>query len=220
MNEERIPCPKCGQPMQKSARYCIHCGTINAAYETNKKVVSAINKSIADYNTGKMPLIKEKNKGAAIANNTGNRKLAFILTYLLYLLMIIMTGIATYLTGVNTFDILIMSSYPMTIILISVMFLYIYSIELIFMKCNKPWCDGLVPIYNLIVLGDITFHKKYIGLLSFVPIIGQIFLLVMLYKLGEKFKYSGLLTMLFSILFIPIIGYSDHLYEGNADGTS
>lgn len=215
MNEnQKIPCPKCGEMMNATARYCMKCGTINPNLETNRVLTKSIQKSINDYKTGKSPLLNESNSNIGIANNTGNRKFAFYVTYLLYLFCVIVIGLATYLTGINTLDLLIISSYPMTVILLSIAFLYIYGIELVFMKCNKPWWAGLVPIYNLMVLGDIAFHNKYIGLLSFVPIIGQLFLLVVLYQIGVKFKYNGLLTALLSVVYIPIIGYGDHLYEG------
>lgn len=212
--QERIPCPKCGELMYRTARCCTHCGTINPDYVQNKNLLKTIQKSISEYQTGKMPLIKEKSGQAQTANNTGNRIFAFYVTYLLYILFIVATAISSYITGITSFDILIMSTYPLTIVTVSVMFLYIYSIELVFMKCNKPWWGGLVPIYNLMVLGEIAFHKKYIGLLSLIPGLGLIFLLVMLYKIGEKFKFSGLLTALFSIIVIPYLGFSDRLYEG------
>lgn len=217
MNEnvvEKIPCPKCGELMPKTARYCLRCGTINPELETNRILKKSIQKSINDYKAGRTELINEGKGQVSIASNTGNRKLAFNVTYLLYLFLIIVTGAITYLSGINTFDLLIISSYPMTVVLLSIMFLYIYGIELVFIKCNKPWWGGLVPIYNIMVLGDIAFHNKYIGLLCFVPVIGQIFLLVVLYRIGTKFKYNGLLTALLSIIYIPIIGYGDHLYEG------
>lgn len=212
--QERIPCPKCGQLMYKTSRCCTHCGTINPDYVHNNNLLKNIQKSIDEYQTGKTPLIKEKSSQAQIANNTGNRIFAFYVTYLLYILFIVVTAISSYMTGITSFDILIISTYPLTIITVSVIFLYIYSIELVFMKCNKPWWAGLVPIYNLMVLGEIAFHKKYIGLLSLIPGLGLIFLLVMLYQIGEKFKFNGLLTALFSIIVIPYLGFSDRLYEG------
>lgn len=216
MNEEksrRIPCPKCGELMSVDARCCTHCGTLNPDFINNQTLYDNVQKSIKDYKAGKTPLLKERQGQAHEANNTGNRNFAFYVTYFLYLLMIAVTAFAAFSTGINSFDILIISSYPMTLVMLSILFLYIYSIELMFMKCNKPWWAGLVPIYNIMVLGDIAFHNKYIGLICFVPIIGQIFLLVILYKIGEKFKYNGMFTALLSIIFVPIIGFADHLYE-------
>ena len=216
MNEEikRIPCPKCGELMNASSRYCIRCGTINPNFESNKIVQKAIKQSIDSYKTGQSPLIREGDNNIAIASNTGNRKFAFLVTYLLYVGIILIIGLVTYLNGINTFDFLIVSTFPMTVVVISLFFLYIYSIELIFMKCNKPWWGGLVPIYNVMVLGDIAFHNKYIGLITLLPVIGPIFMLVIFYKLGEKFKYNKVLTALLSVIYIPIIGFADHLYEG------
>lgn len=215
-NEKKIPCPKCGELMRADARCCIKCGTVNAAYETNKLVLDSTQEAINDYKAGKTELIiaHKKNQQVGLANNTGNREFSFYVTLFLYLFCVIVIGLSTYSSGVTSFDTLIISSFPFLLMFISIVFLYIYSIELVFMKCNKPWWAGLVPIYNMLVLAEITFSNKYLGLICLVPIIGQLFTLAMFYKLGEKFKYSGLLTALLSIIYMPIIGYGDHLYEG------
>ncbi|MBQ6497217.1 MAG: zinc ribbon domain-containing protein [Bacilli bacterium] len=212
----KIPCPKCGELMYADARYCMRCGTINTANESNKALKKAVQQSINSYKAGKTPLINEGNTQTAIASNTGNRKFAFMVTYFLYLGIILLTGIATYLTGINSFDLLIISTYPMTVLLLSVFFIYIYSIELIFMKCNKPWWAGLVPIYNVMELGDIAFHNKYVGLITLIPGVGILFLLAMFYKIGDRFNYNAFITMILSLIYIPVIGFSDHLYEGKA----
>ena len=217
MNGDSIPkiaCPKCGEMMNADARYCMRCGTINPNLETNKILKKNIQTTIDEYKSGKAPLIKEKSSIAAAANNTGNRTFAFYVTYLLYIVTLIVIGFSAYKNGINTLDFLIISEYPELVIIVSLIFIYIYSTELIFMKCNKQWWAGFIPIYNLMITGDITFHNQYIGLLSLVPVIGQIFMLVMFYKLGEKFKYNGWLTMIFFVIALPIIGLSDHLYEG------
>ena len=97
MNEnQKIPCPKCGELMNATARYCMKCGTINPNLETNRVLTKSIQKSINDYKSGKSPLLNEGNSNIGIANNTGNRKFAFYVTYLLYLFCIIVTGLVTY----------------------------------------------------------------------------------------------------------------------------
>ena len=101
----------------------------------------------------------------------------------------------------------------MASIIISISFIYIYSIELICMKCNKPWWSGLIPIYNMFVLCDILYHKKWLGILTLIPIIGQIFILVMFYKLGKSFKFNGILTALLSFIYIPVIGFGTSLFN-------
>ena len=35
----KIPCPKCGELMYADARYCMRCGTINTANESNIKII-------------------------------------------------------------------------------------------------------------------------------------------------------------------------------------
>ena len=112
MNEEksrRIPCPKCGELMSVDARCCTHCGTLNPDFINNQTLYDNVQKSIKDYKAGKEPLLKERQGQAHEANNTGNRNFAFYVTYFLYLLMIAVTAFAAFSTGINSFDILIIS---------------------------------------------------------------------------------------------------------------
>lgn len=215
-NGYTITCPKCGNEMNSNARYCMKCGYINTEHESNKSMKKYVKNVKTTYQVGSGDIItnNENNSGISIATNTGNKKLAFFVTYFIYLLIVVLSLYSTISNGVNSLDTLIISYFPIMLITISIMFLYIYSFELVFMKCNRPWWIGLIPIYNLIVLSDIVFHKKYIGILVLIPGINILFILIVLYKLGKKFNYNGILTVLFSFIFIPLMAYSHHVYEG------
>jgi len=97
---------------------------------------------------------------------------------------------------------------------VSISFIMTYAQELVYMKMNYPWWTSLIPFVNLYVLSDAIYHNKLLNLLVFVPVIGQFYLLVLLYKMGQSFKYSGLLTVLFPFIMFPIIGFGSAAFNG------
>ena len=169
-NSYTITCPKCGEEMKSDARYCMKCGYINTDHEANKTMKKYVKNVATTYQVGSGGIIAEDtntNKNSiSLATNTGNRKIAFFITYAIYLVLVAIGLHTAVSNGVNNLETLALSTFPLTLLTISILFLYIYSLELVFMKCNKPWWVGLIPVYNLIILGEITFHKKYIGLLT------------------------------------------------------
>ena len=92
--------------------------------------------------------------------------------------------------------------------------MYLYAFELIFVKCNKRWWGALIPVYNCLILSEIVFNKRWLGLICIIPIIGQIFFVVLFYHLAKKFRYNGAIAVIFMIAYILIIGYGNHLFEG------
>ena len=91
-----------------------------------------------------------------------------------------------------------------------------YSIELVYMKMNKKWWSALIPIYNMMVLSDAVLKSSLLGLIVFIPVIGQIFLLYIIFKLGLAFKKSGFLTVLFPFIMFPVIGFGSSSFEGRS----
>ena len=85
-----------------------------------------------------------------------------------------------------------------------------------YMKMNKPWWAALVPFYNYFVLSDAIFNNMFLGFLIFVPIVGNIYMLILYYKLGKAFNKNGVLTVLFPLIMIPIIGFGDSLYNNRS----
>ena len=215
-----IYCSRCGEPMKSNARYCMKCGNLNSNHEANKNMMPYIkdnDKNNNTYQIGSGKFIVGQNQSnqsrEAFANNTGNKRVCFWLNYVIFIFTLLIAFLISK-DSITDFTTLAISPLPVVAIITSLYFLYVYSIELIFMKCNKPWWAWFIPVYNLMILGEITFQNKKIGLIGLIPIIGQIFFLVMIYKLGTQFKYSGLLTVLFSFIFIPIIGFGSNTYDG------
>ena len=85
-----------------------------------------------------------------------------------------------------------------------------------YMKMNKPWWAALVPFYNYFVLSDVIFNNMFLGFLIFVPIVGSIYMLILYYKLGKAFNKNGILTALFPLIMLPIIGFGDSLYNNRS----
>lgn len=209
-----IYCSRCGAEMNSKSRYCMKCGNLNSDHEANESMKPYIKDNTESYQVGSGGYISGDTIQLGIGNNTGNRKFCFIVNFGIYMIIMIMSIMIALLQ--TNMDILAIrdSFISYVVIIVSILFLYMYSIELVFMKCNKPWWSGLIPIYNFMVLSDILYKKKMLGLITLIPIIGQIYLIIMIYTLGKRFKFNGLLTVLLSFIFIPIMGFGTSLYMG------
>lgn len=215
-NQEMMICPKCGSQMSTTSRCCLKCGWLNPNDPANQNMqhyVSHDENTLYQVGSGQN-IIQDTNQViTSVISNSGNTTICFLLNYLIYMAIILFSFFTIVGNNVTDFNFIKNSSFPYIAFGMSVLFLYIYSMQLIFIKCNKRWWYFLIPIYNLFVLSDIVYKKKWLGILLLIPVIGQIFLLVVLYKLGTKFKYNGLLSMLFPIIYIPLMGFGSRLYE-------
>lgn len=212
-------CPRCGSEMNSNSRYCMKCGYLNPTDPANQGMNKFMAKEKQEiYQIGSGQTIVQNNDNnqvtISIASNTGNRLVCFLLNYLIYIGIVIVSFILLVGNKVVDLNSIKNSLFPDVVLAISIAFIYIYSIQLIFVKCNQKWWYALIPFYNLFVLCDIVFRKKWLGIILLIPVIGQIFLLVILYKMAMRFKYSGLLAILFPIIFVPLMGFGTRLYEG------
>lgn len=218
-----IYCSRCGNEYSSDARYCMKCGNLNPDHPQNKKYSKFINNHMEGYTVGGGQVQVEVNKNEVTGNgvnislgsNTGNFNTCFNINLLLYLL--IMLGSGLFFAYTNNFDWkgILASNLYLVWIIVSVLYLLLYSVELVYMKMNKPWWSSLIPIYSNVVLADAVFKKPFIGVLTIIPIVGFIIQLVLWYKMGSKFKKSGLFTTLLPIIMFPIIGYGGSAFEGN-----
>lgn len=219
-HDDVLLCPRCGAEMKSDARYCMKCGNLNYNHKDNASLKKYIKNNKFTYVVGQGNFIKNDSTKKnliinSLATNTGNKFLCFIINILIFLFIIIMNILPKVNNGEIDFNSLAVSSFPIIIIISSILIIYFYSAELIYMKANKRWWSALVPIYNIMVLADITFDNKYLGLITLIPFIGPIFLLVMFYKLGKQFKYNGFLTAIFFPIMIPIIGFGHNFYRNH-----
>ncbi len=215
-NDYTIFCSRCGAEMKSSARYCMKCGNLNPDHPENKSMEKFIPKSQGYFvGSGKSIVgTLDPNSGLilSVANNTGSSKLCFLLTFGIYFIIVFLIGLSTVLSLSNIYDI-IYTNLAVIFLIISIIFIFVYSSERMYMKMNKPWWAALVPFYNYFVLSEAVFNNMFLGFLIFVPIVGNIYMLILYYKLGKSFNKNGVLTALFPLIMIPIIGFGDSLYN-------
>ena len=219
-NDESYVCSKCGNVVKLSSRYCMKCGQINPSHPANADFIknSGFKEQMlsSNYQLGGgniIPGVAGSESAIPIATNTGNTKLCFILNFSAYILITILCVFVT-ISGLEfSLDAILHSNIPFLLFGLSLFFLFTYASQLLFIKSNKRWWTSFIPIYNIFVLSEIAFNKKILGLVAFIPIIGEFYLLAMFYKIGKRFQFSGLLSMLFFPLILLAIAYGSHIYD-------
>ena len=78
---------------------------------------------------------------------------------------------------------------------------------------NERWWSALIPIYNMFILSYRGMGNYLFGILSLIPVVNIFYLLVLFYKIGQKFKFNGILFMIFWPLFIPVCGFGANPFD-------
>ena len=112
------------------------------------------------------------------------------------------------------YDFKIFTYYPKTlganIFMVLFVILMLFSMAKIYKKANQPAWGAFIPVYNLFVLSEMVFGIGWLFVLEFLPYyLGYIFGLVSFFMLGKKFNTSGILTMLFPFIMIPVIAFNN-----------
>lgn len=86
----------------------------------------------------------------------------------------------------------------------------------VFVKAGKPGWAAIIPIYNMIVLLEITGKPIWWFILLLIPLVGFIVYIIVLIELAKRFGKGvgfaiGLLFLPF--LFFPILGFGDAQYH-------
>jgi hypothetical protein len=103
------------------------------------------------------------------------------------------------------------------ILILAVAALMIISMWKIFAKAGKPGWASLIPVYNLVVMVQISGKPEWWILLMFIPFVNIIVGIMVIIAMAEKFgKSSGFaLGLIFlPIFFYPILAFDDSVYEG------
>lgn len=84
----------------------------------------------------------------------------------------------------------------------------------IFKKAGKNTKNSFIPVYNLIILFDITELPRTLFPMMFCPIINLLMILILLYRLSIVYQTSlpfaiGLIFL--SIIFLPILNFSKYV---------
>ena len=109
---------------------------------------------------------------------------------------------------------IVTSQLPYYIIGFSIFSIELYSMQLVFMKMNKPWWSAVIPFYNFYQMADAIYGPSLIRTLTLIPIVGQVVSLYLLYKMGDCFKESRLSTLLLAFVMFPIIGFGESSFYG------
>ena len=112
-------------------------------------------------------------------------------------------------------------SFATWIFTIAISVLEIVSMWKIYTKAGKPGWAAIIPVYNIVVLFQITGMNPWLILLLFVPFVNFIampVLMIMVYaKLAKAFDKSGgfAVGLIFlNVIFLPILAFSDAEYKG------
>ena len=214
-------CSRCGNIVNIGARCCTKCGNLNPNHPDNKSFAKYMGKESYSTSSGIDPtnqvnrnVINSKTVNLAFGSHMGNYNLCFLLNLAIYLGG--MFAIIIYYLTMSKFqvDAFLLTPVYYFIWILSFGILYIYSYELLFMKMNIPWWAALIPIYNIVAFANAVQEKKILNLLLLVPIIGEIYLLYLLYKMGKDFNKPGLLTILLFGIMVPIIAYGSSAFKG------
>lgn len=111
--------------------------------------------------------------------------------------------------------------YIWSLVLTLSIFLFLILILISWWKLNvkfgrKGWIC-LIPMYNVLCLGQDLFGKKLYGVFLLIPVINFIFIVIFCYRIGKMFGKKTSVCILTAILpqiFIPITAFDDSKYIG------
>ncbi len=246
MNNDKMMCPRCGTEMKINSRYCMKCGYLNYNHPENVALKPYMGKlqETTNFVNGNVQMKQffgaRKAHEIRFGSKTGNKKICYFLNVLLYIICMVLAFLAVYRNYEFLID-LLYSSLPFWFLGITVIFIYLYAIELIFMKMNEKWWNAFIPIYNVFVLSYRGLGSYWYGLIGLLPlfsvgsayvlttngvegylnliplvlsIISAIYYLVLAYNIGKKFNFNGFIFMLFWPIFIPLCGFGASAFDG------
>ena len=195
-----IVCDKCGTTYSSSQRYCMKCGNLNYSHPSTQSMKQYLNYDVVNQNyinngnvklshTSVDPYAKEK-RNCILWNAIIHIIIAALPCFIIF--------------KSDFFSILSIIS---VLISAGVSFISVTGFCLMFVKAKEPWWFYYIPILNFVTIARIAFGSGWYSLLYFVPIVNFVTIFVTFFKIGKRFGYSGLLTMLFSAIMIPIIGF-------------
>ena len=104
-----------------------------------------------------------------------------------------------------------------TILWFAMVLLVIASLWKIFVKAGKPGWAAIVPIYNIIVLLEITGKPVWWVILFLIPIVNLVIAIILSISLAKSFGKGtgfGLGLAFLGIIFAPMLAFGDAQYQG------
>jgi len=216
-SDEILYCSRCGEEISVNSRYCMKCGNINYNHPENqgmKKFEKKNDNHIYEVGQGDTIKTRTAKDMITIPTHTGNQKKAYLLNYLVYIGFILIYALITYIKFDFSYFGFLDSSFTIGVVVFSIIFLYVSSLEIIFMKTNNPWWSALIPIYNIGVFSKITLGKAILGFLYLVPVLNILLFFYSMGKLGKRFGYNSKLTAILFFIMIPVIAYRTNSFDG------
>ena len=197
-----IVCDKCGTTYSSSQRYCMKCGNLNYSHPSNQSMKQYLNYDVVNQSY--------VNNGNAKLSHTSvdpyakEKKTCIIVNLILHMIIPVLLSVLMIMT--ESVNIITMA---LLFILFGLVFIVNASFCLIYIKAKEPWWFYYIPILNLISIAKVAFGKGVYALLFFIPIVNFFALFGCYYNIGVRFGYNGWLTLIFSGIMIPIIGFSN-----------
>lgn len=104
-----------------------------------------------------------------------------------------------------------------TIIWLGVVLITIIGLWKMFVKAGKPGWAAIVPIYNIIVICEITGRPVWWVVLTLIPFVNLIVLIILFIDLAKAFGKSagyGLGMVILPFIFFPMLGFGAAQYRG------
>ena len=215
-------CSRCGSEVNSNARYCMKCGNLNPNHPDNQGMSQYIHTKQESYQVGSGKVLTNinandvtgKSDAVSVGDKIGNFTVCFLLNFGFFILLTFGAIFFFYVSYDGDIVGIVTSSLPYYIIGFSVLAVELYSMQLVFMKMNKPWWASFVPFYNFYVMADAVYGPGLIRTLTIIPVVGQIVSLYLLYKLGDCFRKPKIATLFLPFVMFPIIGFGESAFYG------
>jgi hypothetical protein len=104
-----------------------------------------------------------------------------------------------------------------TVVEIAVLVLLFAGMWKVFQKAGKPGWAAIIPIYNIIILLEITGKPLWWIVLYFIPVVNFVVVVLVCIELAKRFGKGaafGIGVALLPFIFYPILGFGDATYGG------
>jgi hypothetical protein len=106
-----------------------------------------------------------------------------------------------------------------TLVMMAILVFMIASMWKVFVKAGQPGWAAIVPIYNVIVLLQITGKPLWWIVLCMIPLVNIVIMILICIDLAKCFGQSagfGIGLALLGFVFFPILGFGSARYTGPA----
>ncbi len=231
-----IFCSRCGAEMKADARYCMKCGNLNADHAENKNMQQYVKNQTNTYQIGQGAVRTEEKAGDVVSNNKNSNRLGcYIFNLIVFFLVILVeTGlIYSYYDGFNKSMLSLWSTITLGI---SFLFIMSLSLQIVYIKANKPWWLVFVPIVNYFMYFAIAYEKWVVGLYfligfvavgilafinqttSIIALVLAIVLIIYFLKIqgsfADHFGHKPFFYMFFPVIMLPVIAFDGSVYKG------